>query len=691
MREWDSEIWLTIPEMTDLGVSERTIIDGILRNSPLWFAIPDSQDRRKRLIRYSSMAPKYKELVKDTMCAGLDPKEWLDMKKHEAEFGAQLQRRDNLEWLLDDMYEDGYKRLSWLYPGVEGRMLRYICRAAGILKTTVEWYEANGIEWKSYGPVKEVIQWMDADEDGMRKKYLPANHLRLMEKVRAVGMNKKQLNEVVTIPRQGNNNRATAKKDMWWQQVAIHLRTSGANYSQRAIYRKLSLLADKENKEIPSESTVMNFLRDSQTLTASKHTDLNNKKLQRHRYSMPVLRPSTPDACWEMDGTPFPLMPHLTGGTTKSGRKEAKQIYVVAVRDVYSGAWLGYWFGYNESEEAYRSALKMAVEVTGRLPFELKHDRFPGHNTPTWKHLAGVLQEKGVKITIPHQAAGKATTERAFRTLFDVFVSARAGWSGQGIKSTLSQARPTETYMAKILKKLLADGWNYDAAWMEAADVVAEMNHTPYSLYSKVSPNLNLSPWEMYEQGADDSEGVELSIEDRAFLFWHSRSVGIRNYKIEIIDRGKKYIYAIGPDNYDLIRVYQKPNVQVVVRHEQGDFSQIMVFDQKGAWLANLNESAPASLYGKNANWATASEWKESAKAIEAKKAKELEQYELPAETASLLAMNLSKERYNDAQTSYAFANAGNWLPEKQPKAPKKREILDGDDIDISALTRGQM
>lgn len=691
MREWNSEIWLNIPELNNSGVDEETIKKGVLRNSSIWFAIPDPQDRRKRLIRYSSMAPKYKELIKATMCAGLEPKEWLDMKKHEAEFGAQLQRRDNLEWLLDDMYEDGYKRLSWLYPGVEGRMLRYICRAAGILKTTVEWYEANGIEWKSYGPVKEVIQWMDADEDGMRKKYLPANHLRLMEKVRAVGMNKKQLNEVVTIPRQGNNNRATAQKDMWWQQVVIRLRTSGANHSQRAIYRRLKDVAALEAKEIPGESTVTNFLRDTETLTVSKHTDLNNRKQQRHRASMPIMRPVNPDACWEMDGTRFPIAPHLTGSKTKSGQKETRSLYVVAVRDVYSGAWLGYWFGYSESEHAYRSALKMAVDVTGRLPYELRHDRFPGHNTPTWEHLAESLENHGVKMAKTSASTGKASTERSFRTLWDVFVSARATWTGQGIKSTLSQARPTETYMSRMIKNQLSSGWKYDAAWMEAADIMAEMNHTPYSVYSKAHPNLDVSPWEMYEQAAGDTEGRPVDLIERSELFWISRNVGIRNNKIEITDRGKKYTYAIGHENYDLIRNWQKPNVQVVLRNDQGDFSQVMVFSPSGEFLAELVESKPVALYGKNADWAAASEWKENAKAIESKKAKELEQYELPAETASLLAMNLSKERYNDAQTSYAFANAGNWLPEKQPKAPKRREIIDSDDIDISALTRGQM
>ncbi len=691
MRDLNGEIWISFPELTGLGIDENTLYTGVKRNSSIWFAVSDPSDRRKRLIRYSSMAPKYKELVKATMCAGLEPKEWLDMKKYEAEFGAQLQRRDNLEWLLVDMCEDGYNRLSWQYPGIEGRTLRYLCRAAGILKTTVEWYEANGVDWKSYGPVREVIQWMNSNSDYLGKKYLPSNPIRLMEKVRAVGVEKRPLSEVVTLPRAGNNNRATAKKDMWWQQVAIHLRTSGANHSQRAIYRRLSNVAALESREIPSESTVMNFLRDTETLTVAMHTDLNNRKRQRHRAITPIARPVNPDACWEMDGTRFPIAPHLTGDKTKSGQKETKSLYVVAVRDVYSGAWLGYWFGYAESEHSYRQALKMAVEVTGRLPYELRHDRFPGHNTPTWEHLSDSLEKHGVKISKTSASTGKASTERAFRTLQDVFVSGRAGWTGQGIKSTLSHARPTETYMSRMIKRLLAEGWNYDASWMEAADIMAEMNHTPYSVYSKAHPNLTLSPWEMYEQAGIDTEGRSLDIIERSELFWLSRTVQIAGNLIAITDRGQKYTYRIGDENYSLIRHCQKKGAKVVLRHDQSDFSQVMIFSESGEFLTELNESKIPSTYGKNADWAAVAEWKEGNKAIEAKKAKELEQYELPAETASLLTMNLSKERYNDAQTSYAFANAGNWLPEKQPKAPKKREMIDEGDIDIDAFIRGQM
>lgn len=690
MLDWDGDIWLCFSELTGLGIEENTLKVGILRKSPIWFAIPDPSDRRKRLIRYSSMSPKYKALVKSTLCAGLEPKEWLDMKRHEAEFGAKLQQRDNLDWLLEDMCEDGYKRLSFHYPGVEGRTLRYICRAAGILKTTVEWYEANGIDWKSYGPVKDVIQWMGAHPDYFAKKYLPENQTRLMEKVRQYGKDKLPLNEVVKLPRQGNTNRATAKKDMWWQAVVIRLRTSGANYSQRAIYRRLGDVAALEAREIPSESTVMNFLRDTVTLTVAQHTDLNNKKRQPHRASMPIIKAINADACWEMDGTKVPIAPHLTGGKTKAGKKEVKNISVVAVRDVYSGAWLGYWFGYAESEHSYREALKMAVEVTGRLPYELRHDRFPGHNTETWEHLTQSLERHGVKMSKTSASTGKASVERAFRTYQDVFVSGRSTWTGQGIKSTLSNARPTEMYIARMMKKQLSEGWNYDAAWMEAADIMAEMNHTAYSVYSKAHPNLHVSPWEMYEQAAGDSEGRELDILGRSELFWHSRTVQVANNMIMFSDRGDKHVYRIDPENYDLIRRYQGSGKKVVVRHDRAEFSTVMVFSESGEFLAELRETPGVSTYGKNADWEAVSEWKESAKAIEAKKAKELEQYELPAETASLMAMSISKERYNDAQTSYAFANAAGWVAEKQPKAPKKKEMIDVDNIDISALTRGQ-
>lgn len=698
MQRLQGEIWIEFADFIAIGVDDNTLSKGIQRNSPRWQAIADPADRRRRLIRYNTLADKYKDLIRTNHCGGLEPDEWLKLKEYEAEYGAKLELTDSLEYKLEQTCED-WQRLQHYYRGINGRQLKCLCRAAGIVMETANWYKKNSIAYKNYGPVKDVISWVSDNSDYFPLKYLPTNHIRLMEKIRLFGVDGKPLNEVIALPRQGNNNRATRKKEIWWQAVTIKLRESGKNLNKRAIYRKIWDVAQLEGLELPSESTVSNFLRETQYLTVASHTDLGNKLRQRHRASMPISKPLFADDCWEMDGTKVQVAPHKTGEGLKS-------LYIVAVRDVYSGAWLGYWYGYSESENAYRTTLEMAVKLTGRLPYELRYDRFPGHTSAGWEYLAGtpdkilkdgtrvpgeigMLQKNGVKVTKTSAATGKASIERAFRTLQEVFESQSESYIGLGIKSHISTARPTEMYIARMLKQLLQDGWDFDQAWQAHADMIADFNHTPYSRYSKKYANINVSPWEMYEQAADESAGREVSSLDIAELFWNARLEGIRNNKIEFTVRGKRHTYAIGADYYELIRDYQREGVKVVVRHDAFDYSAVMVFNQDGEFLAELSETKDIQLYGRNADWKAAAEWKTEQKAIESKRKEDLKQYELPDEMALLLPTVTNKKQYNDAQKEYAYNNVGAWkAPEK--KAKKEKPLVTEVDIDIDALTRSQ-
>jgi hypothetical protein len=127
----------------------------------------------------------------------------------------------------------------------------------------------------------------------------------------------------------------------------------------------------------------------------------------------------------------------------------------------------------------------------------LRHDKFPGHNTPQIEAMFSQLKEYDVKLTKTSVATGKAAVERSFGTLQSVFEMDRKEWVGQGIRSTRDYARPTQEYLSRTLKQLRVEGFDWEKAWMAENEVLTLANHTPYSFYSKKYKNIEQSPWKI--------------------------------------------------------------------------------------------------------------------------------------------------------------------------------------------------
>ena len=95
-----------------------------------------------------------------------------------------------------------------------------------------------------------------------------------------------------------------------------------------------------------------------------------------------------------MDGTRINFIPH------KSADGKEKSLMIIAVRDVHSGDIVGFHLDTKEDRYGYIHALNMAVRNTGHLPYELVHDRFPGHNTDEWTLITKRMKREGVIMTV---------------------------------------------------------------------------------------------------------------------------------------------------------------------------------------------------------------------------------------------------------------------------------------------------
>lgn len=694
MRNLLGDIWLEFGELLAVGIPNSTISDGIQRKSPKWQSTKDPKDMRKRLVKYATLGESYKEAVRAELCGGLEPDEWIVMLKEQEKQDEGLGKRADLIDRVLHVCNEDYRRYLHLYRGTESSQQKVLSRAAGVIEVLAAWYKCNGISWKSYEPVKQVADWVIRNqEEYFYKKYLPTNPTRLKEKVLAFAVEGVALNEVISLPRSGNENRVSHKDEMWWQSYAIGLRTEAKNYTQAQIFRKVRELAPIMGKETPSESTVRAFLNSKEHLTVALHTDLNNKKGQRHRPSLPSVGPDKVDMCWQMDGTKVQFAGHLTGKKTKDGRKETKSLSIVVVRDVHSGAFIGYWYGYGEDENAYRSALKMAVDITGKLPYELRYDQFPGSNSGSWKLMEGtkdepgILERAGVKMTKGSVASSKAHLERGFYTLQQVFEAEKKEFIGLGIKAGIAHARPTELYVARMQREVLNKGWDFDQAWLSHAEVITTYNHTVVSDYSRKHKDLDMTPWQIYENGAAESIGFKPDAIAIAEIFWQAREVGIRQNLITFRVK-QDFTYKVSAKEFDLLE-YQRKGKKVVVKYDPFDMSEVMVFSKKGEFLTYLKEQSLIPTFGPNADWVAVNEWKQDEKEIKKIRKAKLDEYALTEEVASALATMVPKKVHNDALENYAQNNVGRWKIEHKAKK-EAAPVMVGEDFNLEDFARGQ-
>ncbi|TSE08651.1 transposase family protein, partial [Aquimarina algiphila] len=147
-------------------------------------------------------------------------------------------------------------------------------------------------------------------------------------------------------------------------------------------------------------------------------------------------------------------------------------LFVIAVKDVHSGDILGYSFDYSENRWSVTNALKMAVENTGYLPYEIVADRFPGHNTKEVKALTHNLSLMGVKMTVTHKATGKPHVERGFGTIQSVFMQESKYYYGEGIQSRRASAHRSPEYLKEIRKESRKEGFGLTEAYNESQHII---------------------------------------------------------------------------------------------------------------------------------------------------------------------------------------------------------------------------
>lgn len=505
----------------------------------------------------------------------------------------------------------------------------------------------------------------------MSVPYLPSGSRRFRERIEAY-MKGESVTSLVFLPRAGNQNaqRVTDPDIISWM---VRLRAMPQNWTHAHIIRIIQRMCDMYGKTCPSASWFYNQLCDSRIkFLTSTRWEGKGRHGNPHTGYTPIADPLFAGDVWQIDGTRVNLIDH----TGPDGLKQF--LYVIALRDGYSGDILGVHFDTKEDRYGYYNVLKMAVSQVGYLPYELVIDRFPGHNTQEWQTLESRLKLHGTKVTYTSKATGKAQVERWFGTLQTVFMQGSKYYYGEGVRSSRAFAHRTAEHLARMRKEARRDGWDFDTAWQEGMRVIDAYRNTQYSEYSRKRASLHASPRELHNESEKPNTHT-VQPWQFADLFGMEKRVAVRRHgllKIEIL-RVQYHFRITDP-------VVIENHESVTLAYEMDDLSQVWLFsaDERRDYLGIATEQRAVRVHGPDADMSALGESKAAVANIERHRADTIQELISAGDNEVDLLMEglLSKGSKESSETSWLLERTRDWQDHGTPRLPVKSQDFDDDD-----------
>lgn len=597
--------------------------------------------------------------------------------------GESQQTISTLESHLTDYYQHHYITYLSQYGDCSKMQQRYLAQAAAITQGCIDYITQRSVDIKKKTFFMQVAAWLEAND----VKYLPFNYRRLKEKIVSV-MEGEAINEVISLPRKGNDNRRVfndAEIESWIMQM----RVLGNNYTNAHIIRKVQQACELTLKPVPSVRWIGQVMEKPNTdyITALHRYGSEGRYGVFARGYIPLKNAVFAGDCWQVDGTRVNLIDHKHKRTDAEGKETKSQeyLYMIMVRDVHSGDILGHSFGLAEDRWHYINALKMAVENAGYLPWQLVFDRFPGHNTPEFMSFQQDIENRGVKVTFTSKSTGKAKIERWIETFQDCFLQDSSFYYGQGIKSRRKYAHRSEEYLKSARKKAAASGWDFDAACNETDNMITAYRTTPLCKYSRKHSIVQKSPSELH-QDSDKPNVIIIEQHSLAYIFGLRKEIQIKNGGLIHTDIMKyPFIYRI--TDYSVISKHKS----VIICYTLDDLSQVHLYEVSDKplkkYLGVAQEAKQPQLYGPNAEWGELNRQKAIIREIDHQRETELSQRLVSGSdiVSILMPGSTSKHKYEAAETNLLKAEGQRHVAEAQPKKGSKGadKSIDGDVLNM--------
>ncbi|MEI8086935.1 MAG: transposase family protein [Paludibacter sp.] len=326
---------------------------------------------RQIFIHYDALLVKYKTLVRNILCAGVEPKVFIANKETNKNSAVLNAIAEQLPGLVSVNADDIKKLMeTQLYTATE---VHQLARAAGWLRILNEYdtRKVRSLGYKSVDDFRESLFKCCLNEQILQpislirwKKGTITNMRVLMRN--AVEFKRDGIESLIH-KGVGNVNREMA--DTQGHAKMLELASNRVKYSWEDVTMMFNDWADAVGKPNMTTSAVKAYLNIPKIKKVWYYA--RHGKLAGDNDLQPLMQrdtPSFPDALWSIDGTTTQLYYRDDKG------KIVSDLYAYFVTDANSGAIIGHSIAFAETSGMVTEALKNAIDLHGYKPYQIQYD-----------------------------------------------------------------------------------------------------------------------------------------------------------------------------------------------------------------------------------------------------------------------------------------------------------------------------
>jgi hypothetical protein len=339
------------------------------------------------------------------------------------------------------------------------------------------------------------------------------------------------------------------------------------------LLREYNEEALKQNwKLLKTELTLVNFLQDPKIEPlwyGYRFGELKSKEKYSFQFSTKL--PSMRDSLWYSDGTKLNYY-YLDA----SGKMETCQVYEVF--DAYSEVFLGYHISKTEDYEAQYHAYKMALQIAGHKPYEIKFDNQGGHKKLESNSFLGKISRLCTN-TAPYNGKSK-TIENAFSRFQQQYLKQDWFFTGQNITAKRNESKAN---MEMILR---------NKSSIPSLDQVKEIYAKRRKEWNEaLHPKSGMSRIETYLT-SHNPETSKINIWDMVNIFWIQREkpVTCTAYGISFKEKKQEYHYVVYDEkrNVDVMWLRENIDKKFIIKYDPDDMTTIYLYEQTPLGLRHV-------------------------------------------------------------------------------------------------------
>lgn len=323
------------------------------------------------------------------------------------------------------------------------------------------------------------------------------------------------------------------------------------------------MAAEQDWKMLKAEQSLINFLTDPKIEPlwyGYRYGELKSK--EKYNYQHTTKLPSLRDALWYSDGTKLNFYYQDEQGNVKT-----TQVYEVF--DTYSEVFLGYHISDKENFEAQYHAFKMALQIAGHKPYEIKFDNQGGTKKLEAQSFLGKLARITTR-TAPYNGKSK-TIENGFGRFQQEYLKQYWFFTGQNIQAKRAESKANMEFILANKKNLPT-----------LAEIKEIYKQCRQEWNQAKHPKTNQTRLEMYLNGVNPAT-PEVSIWDMMDMFWIQREkpVTCTAYGIGFTHQTVEYNYMVYNEDRmpDLSWLRQNIDKKFIVKYDPDDMTLIQLYE----------------------------------------------------------------------------------------------------------------